>query len=122
MAGGDLTRTQKKAVAALLEATTVEQAAEIAGCSASSIFRWMREDETFQLALASAEGAMIAQAVAGAVADMTANFETMRQVRDSADKPAVRLQAAQALDRSLLRWRELRNVEQRLVRLEERLL
>lgn len=119
MAGDGLTRTQKRAIAGLLEATTVEQAADIAGCSESSIYRWQREDEAFQMELAKAEGAMIAQAVAGCVADMTQNHETMRAIRDDTDaKAAVRLQAAQALDRSLLKWRELRNVEERLAKLE----
>ena len=68
-------------------------------------------------------GDLISEAVRALVADMSTNHETMRMIRDNQEySESVRLRTAQTLDASLLKWRELLDVEQRLTKIEEFLL
>lgn len=113
-----LTPKKRRAIAALLEARTVEDAADLAGIARRTLFRWL-QDDSFALALRAAEGEMIGEAVRALIADLRANHETMRGIRDDQENSeSVRLRASQALDASLLRWREILNVDQRLADLE----
>lgn len=113
-----LTPRQRRTIAALLTARDAKSAAEIAGVGYRTLNRWL-QDETFVLALREAEGQAIAEAVRGLIADLQTNLAVMRAVRDNQDSPeAVRLRAAQALDGSLLKWREAQNIEERLAELE----
>ena len=119
---GGLSARQKRAVSALLSTPSIRAAAEAARCSEASLWRWLRL-EAFQQELDAAAAALIEGTVAGQVADFQDNQRTMREIRDDEDNaPGVRLRAAISLDTSLLRWRELRDVERRLARLEEVLL
>jgi hypothetical protein len=114
-----LTHRQRKTIAALLEARTVENAASLAGVGRRTIFRWLA-DPIFLRALHQAEGDVISEAVRVLIADLKENHGTLRTLRDDANQPSsVRLRAAVALDESLLRWRELLNFEERLTSLEE---
>ena len=116
----ELSRNQLRAIAALLANRNVADAAAATGIGARTIYRWLKEP-VFQQALHEAETAAIADAVRALIADLSANHAVMREIRDSKSDnvtPRVRLSAAQALDNSLLHWRELLNVEERLERLE----
>jgi len=116
---GTLTPRQRKTIAALLEVRTVENAAVMAGVGRRTVFRWLA-DPTFLRALRQAEGDVISEAVRVLVTDLKGNHQTLRDLRDDEDQPSsVRLRAAVALDDSLLRWRELLDMEQRLTHLEE---
>lgn len=113
-----LTPKQTRALAALVTCPTIGAAAREAGIGERTLGRWLQEPG-FRAALLAAEGQAIDGAVRGLVADLAANHETLRTIRDDKDLPAaVRLRAAMALDASLLRWRELRNIEARLAALE----
>jgi hypothetical protein len=102
----------------LLATPTIQEAATVAKCGVASIHRWLKEP-VFQAALDEAASALIDGTVAGQIADFEANQETMREIRDDENNAAgVRLRAATALDASLVRWRELRDVERRLTQLE----
>ena len=113
-----LTRNQKRAIASLLENRRISDAANAVGLSERSIYRWLT-DPSFTFALRSAELAAISEAVRTLIVDLMLNHETMRVIRDNENESAyVRLRAAQILDNSLLRWRGMQNIEDRLVNLE----
>ena len=115
-----LTRKQAKAITALLDNSTLKGAAKDADISVRSIYRWLKEPY-FRTALDQAATRVIGESVVSLIADMRDNFQVMRTVRDDLDNPpGVRLRAAQLLDASLLKWRELLDLEERLTRLEER--
>lgn len=117
--GSQLSRNQQRAIPSLLENRTIEDAARAVGLSERTIHRWLTEP-TFILVLRSVEGKVIAEAVRALIYDLRKNHETMREIRDDEDESAhVRLRAAQILDNSLLRWREMQNIEERFVYLEE---
>lgn len=118
---GKLTTRKSQAIAALISAPSIAEAAELAGMGRRTLDRWLAEDAGFQQALSAAESAAISEAVRATGADMAANFATMREIRDDLELPAsVRLRAAQTLDGSLLKWREIASIEERLTALEER--
>jgi hypothetical protein len=113
-----LSPKKRRAIAALLKARTMESAAELAGVTRRTLFRWMKED-SFVQALRAAEGEMIGEAVRVLIADMGTNHENMRRIRDDkGSSKSESLRASQALDASLLRWREI-GLEQRLERIEQ---
>ena len=114
-----LTRKQRRAIAALLNSRTIQDAATNAGVSERTLYRWLVET-TFVLAMRAAEGNAIAEAVRVLITDLATNHNTLRTLRDDIKLPAsVRLRAAVSLDDSLLRWRQLLDIETRLTRLEE---
>ncbi len=114
-----LTPKKRRAIACLMTARTVEDAAEQAQVSRRTLFTWMTEPN-FLVELRKAEGAAISEAVRALIADLRANHETLRALRDNTDESSsVRLRAAVELDNSLLRWRELFNVEDRIAALED---
>lgn len=113
-----LSPKKRRAIAALLTARTVEEAAQAANISSRTVWRWIREPD-FSQAMRQAENEAIGAAVRALVGDLVANFATMRAARDDTTEPAaVRLRAAQALDNSALRWIELRELTDRISRLE----
>lgn len=117
---GTLGTRKSRGIAALISSPSIAEAADKSGIGLRTLHTWLA-DADFQRALSAAESAAIAEAVRATGADMAANFATMREIRDDSEIPAsVRLRAAQVLDASLLKWREIASIEERLVALEER--
>ena len=117
---GTLSTKQQAAIAALLSSPSITEAAEASGAGRRSLHRWL-EDPDFRRALAAAEAEAISSAVRRMVGDMGGNLATMREIRDDPDtSAALSLRAAIALDASLLRWREIASIEERLLALEAR--
>jgi len=115
----NVTRNQKRAIAALLKHRKIEDAARACGLNERTLYRWLADDTNFQAALAQAEGLAIDTATRQLVQLQDAAVDTLRQtMRDKAAAPGVRLRAAQAVLDYLLKLRELRNIEQRISRLE----
>lgn len=54
-----LTRRQLRALPALIEHPTIEEAAKASGISAPTIRRWMRESETFRAAVSKAQSEIL---------------------------------------------------------------
>ena len=117
---GTLSTKQQAAIAALLSSPSITEAAEASGIGRSTMHRWL-EDPEFKQALSAAEAEAISSAVRRMVGDMSDNLATMRDIRDDKESSAaLALRAAIALDASLLKWREIASIEERLVALEAR--
>ena len=115
-----ITPRQKKAIVALLSSSSVNQAAESAKIGARTIYRWLSTDDNFVNELHLAQTKAIDQAVRRLVGQLDANIETMKSIRDDLSlHPSVRLRAARSLEIALLRWWEVRDVDERITRLED---
>lgn len=114
-----LTRNKKRAIAALLLSRSITEAAQACGLADKTINRYMNDD-TFRAALSAAEGEAIDRAARRLASMQDAAIDTINDIRCNTQINAgVRLRAAQVMSDYLLKFRELRNVEQRLVILEE---
>ena len=111
---------QNQAIKALLEYRTVGAAAEAAGVAERTIYRWF-EVPVFRAALARAEGDAIDQATRNLLKLSQAAINVFYEVMKDEDiSPGVRLRAADRVMDHLVRLRELRDVEVRLVALESK--
>ena len=113
-----LTPGQKRAIEALLSTKSVREAAEAAELGERTVFRYLG-DPFFRQQLSAAEGDLIDQATRRLLALQGAALDTFEGVLASEEaSDTVRLRAAQSVLDSLLKLRELRNIEARLVALE----
>lgn len=113
-----ITPAQTRTIAALLTHRTIEEAAHAAGVTPRTVTRWL-ENNNFRFQLAQAETGVIDQATRLLMALQGDAITTMAGIMDDTKvSPAVRLRAAQAILDTIIRLRELRNVEVRLIALE----
>jgi hypothetical protein len=118
-ANGGLTRNQKRLIPHLLACRNIAEAAAKVGLGERTVSRWLAEDEAFQRALAKAEGEAIDAATRELVNLAGDAIRTLREVLgDKGAAPTARVRAADMVLSHLLRLRELRNIERRLVKLE----
>lgn len=114
----ELTKGQRRAIEALLNTKSVREAAELAELGERTVFRYLG-DPFFRQQLSAAEGDLIDQATRRLLALQGAALDTFEGVLASEEaSDTVRLRAAQSVLDSLLKLRELRNIEARLVALE----
>ena len=114
----NLSVNQRRAIGALLECSRIEDAADRAGVTDRTIYRWL-QDPFFVAELRQAETTALGDAIRSLIADQKSNYEVMRSVRDDRrSSAAVRLRAAVALDNSLLKWRQFIDFEERITELE----
>lgn len=117
-----LTALQKKAIAALLTSRTTEEAAQKAGCSARSIYKWLAEDADFKRELTAAEGQAIDNATRQLVALQNSAIAVFAGILDNPGlSPSLRLRAAVAALDLMLRLRDAKSLEERIARLEKEL-
>ena len=117
--GVKITRNQKKAIAALLEYKTIEEAAEVCGLNPRTLFRWL-ENADFRLALSQAEGAALDRLARRLLVMSEQALSAIQDILDDPDKPGntnKRLAAALILNQTM-KLRELRSIENRLLELE----
>jgi len=117
--GEKLTRAHDKAIAALLTAARLEDAARACGISKSTLCRWLQEpafQEAFRLARRQVLEAAVSrlQAVAGAAVETLARNLTCR-------KAAIEVQAARAVLEHATRSVEFFELEDRVRALERML-
>lgn len=113
---------QVKTIAALFTCRTVAQAAQQAGVGRRTVYTWLCEDEAFQNAVREAEEAAIAGTVRRLCTLADKALSVLAGVlNDTKASQATRVRAAEVVLANLIRLRELRNVEERLVQLEERI-
>jgi len=116
-----LTAKQQKALEALLSEPTVLAAAEAAGVSRTTIFRWLG-DSVFADAYRALRGQMLEStltALQSASGDAVATLKTV--MNDQEAKGSERVSAARCVLEMTLRAREILEVEERLKVLEEKL-
>lgn len=116
-----LTWRQRRAIASLLTEKDIKAAARAAQVGHRTLCRWLTES-TFRQALSTAEGDAIDGATRRLVGLADSAVDTLGDLLDSKDaSETVRLRAAQSIIDNLLKLRELRNLEQRIAALEERI-
>lgn len=119
----EISTKQHNAIVALLEQPTVERAAESAGVSPKTLYRWM-EEPGFRGALSTAEEEVLDETTRRLMQLSSQAIGALENVMNNPSQEGAsnkRLAALAMLD-VLVKFRELRSVEQRLLQLEEVLL
>jgi hypothetical protein len=116
--GEKLSRKEELAIAALLSAPTVAEAAHTAGISEPTLWRWLQRED-FQAAYRQARQEVVQQAIAHLQQVSGEAVETLHSVMQDADKPAsARVTAARAVLDLALRATELEELAARVAALE----
>ena len=114
----ELTPAQWRILPVMLSARTLEDAAKEGKISVRTLNRWLQEPH-FQAAVSQAESSAIDYAVRRLLQLQDKAIDTITDVMDNALAPtSVRLRAAGMALETLIKLRELRNVEARLTALE----
>ena len=115
----ELTTRQRRAIAALLSEPDAKAAARAANVGYRTLMRWLAELPEFRTALTQAEGATIDAAGRRLLSGQDQALKVLSDMMtDPETTQANRRQAAQAWLDFALRWREVKNIEQRLTDLE----
>ena len=114
-----VTPRQRKAIEALLTCGNVTRAAEAAGVTRNTLYRWFKQ-EPFKVALAAAEGEVM-QALSRTLVRLgdKAGSVLEQVLTDEAAGDPVRLRAVAILLQNLVKVREAGALEQRVSVLEE---
>ena len=116
-----LNRRQRKFIAALLTAPTIEEAAKQAGIGERTAYRYLKHPEVKQVLSQALDDAM-GQATRRAIDAMTGALETLIEIHSDKDTPkSTRVAAAKALVASGPQLREALELAERVTGLEERL-
>jgi hypothetical protein len=119
MAGRVSETKKRQAVAALLTAPTVAEAARVAGVAERTIYRWLAGDAAFVADLRAAEETAIDHAARRLVGLQDDAIGLLGDVvADATAAPGVRVRAASLIVDLALRLRELRSLEERVAALE----
>src|SRR6185369_356394 len=115
------TTKQEKAIIALLNEPTTKEAAEAAGVSEVTLWRWLQQAD-FRAAYMEARRLAVQRAIARTQAVTSEAVETLREVMsDKAAKGSERIAAAKAILDYAMKGIELEDHEQRLEELEAKL-
>lgn len=118
---GNLTTQQHKAIAALMVASDILTAAQLAGVGERTLHRWLKEDADFQAALRTAETDAVAGAVRRLVGAADSAVTALVDIMQGNAAASVRLRAAIALLDQLTKLRQLTDLEARIATLEGQL-
>ena len=113
-----LTRNQVRAIAALIEHRSITAAADAIGITDRTIYRYL-EDASFRQELTKAEKGLIDSAGIRLLGGQDKALQALEDLIASNNLTNKRLAAVTWLN-YVLKWRELRNVEDRLAELERR--
>ena len=115
------TSRQEKAIIALLNEPTTKDAAEAAGVSEVTLWRWLQQPE-FRASYMEVRRVAVQRAIARTQAITSEAVETLREVmNDQSSKGSERIAAAKAILDYALKGIELEDHEMRLQDLEARL-
>jgi hypothetical protein len=115
---GDKSRLRERAIAALLSARSLDQAAKKAGLSKATLCRWMQDPE-FKAALRAARRNVV-DATIGRLQAVTTEAVAALCAALTCEAPTVRVSAARAILEFSFRSVELMDLEERLSALEHR--
>ena len=115
---GKLTRKQEALISALLTAPSLAAAAQQAGLSEVTAWRWLK-DATFQATYREARRAVVQHAIVQVQHATGEAVETLRNVMQDSESPAsARVSAAKAILETAVKAVELEDLEARIVALE----
>lgn len=110
---------KQKAIAALLSEKDIRSAASLLAINERTLYRWLAEPH-FQMALLRAEGELIDIATRRLIQLQQPAIDAINAILLAPDTTdSTKLRAAQTTLDYLIKLRELRNLENRLVSLEE---
>ncbi len=115
--GEKLSRKMEHAISALLTEPTVEAAARAVGVNPVTLWRWMQRPE-FQKAYERARRQVLDRAIHALQTASEGAVRTLVFLKDHAEKETVKLGAARALLDFALTAGAIRDIEERLTRLE----
>jgi hypothetical protein len=116
----EISAQQQRAITSLLTAKNVAAAAKDAKVGLRTLHRWLAEDGAFKRALSAAEGELINTATRRLLTYQEHAITVIASIMaDKAHSATVRLRAATVIIDTMLKLRELRNIEERLSALEE---
>lgn len=115
----ELTSAQLKVIPHILAERHLEDAAKASGVGLRTIQRWMK-DHTFWSAVKEAEATAIDAATRRLVVLSDSAIDALRDVlKNELIKPSIKVRAALGILDSMVKMRDLRNLETRLVALEQ---
>ena len=113
-----LTSLQKKAIPAIIATKTAKEAAELAGCSDSSIYKWMQKP-IFRAAVLERENGLRAASGRRLARDAQKSLDVIYNIMaDKRNPGGLRLQAAKAWQDYLLKTGDITELERRVTALE----
>ena len=113
-----LTRLQKDAVTAVVASKTYKEAAELAGCSESSVYKWMK-NPVFRAAVLERENGLRAASGRRLARDAQSSLDVIHNIMTDEGNPAgLRLQAAKAWQDYLIKTGDITQLEDRVTKLE----
>lgn len=116
--GEKLTRTQEKAIAALLTCPSILDAARQSGVAEVTLYRWLKL-EAFQTSYREARRQVVQQAIVQVQDACGEAVKTLRAIMQESAAPAsARVSAAKTILDTAVKAVELEDIEQRLASLE----
>jgi hypothetical protein len=113
-----LTRLQNDAVTAVVASKTYKEAAELAGCSESSVYKWMK-NPVFKAAVLERENGLRAASGRRLARDAQSSLDVIHNIMTDEGNPAgLRLQAAKAWQDYLIKTGDITQLEDRVTKLE----
>jgi hypothetical protein len=117
---GKLNRKMETAIVALLNQPTITLAAEDAGISETTLWRWLQRED-FAKTYREARKQAVNQAIAHIQRISGEAVNTLREVMNDGKKETARVTAARAILELTLKAYEIEDLEERLEALEERM-
>ncbi len=114
--GDKLSRTQEKAIAALLSTRTIGEAAKVCGVNDATMWRWLQLPD-FQAAYRAARRQVVERAITELQAAASEAVETLKR-NLHCEQPNVEIRAAQIVLEQAVRGVELIDLQERVERLE----
>lgn len=119
---GNLSRKQERAIVALLTRPTVQEAARAAQVGERTLYRWLKDDDTFQMALRIARHESLTQAIGQLQRQTGAAVAALARIMgDQEAAPSAQVSAAKAILELAFKSYEIEEVEARIAALERRL-
>ncbi len=114
--GDKLSRTQEKAIAALLSTRTIGEAAKVCGVNDATMWRWLQLPD-FQAAYRAARRQVVERAITELQAATGEAVETLKR-NLTCGKPEAENRAAQIIIEQAIKGVELVDLQERVERLE----
>jgi hypothetical protein len=120
--GAKLPRKQQQAIAALIEAPTIREAAGVVGIGEATLFRWLQHAD-FQNAYRHAKQQIVSQAISRLQKASGEAVETLREIMNDTNKPpSARVSCAKTILDMAAKALEMDNLSTRIEALEKRVL